>query len=129
MNDTTDDIMKHHLYAQIYINNQKQPIVGNNYRLTYFEWFYVEKTEAAKTYRYTIHAEEDAINKFSKRFHHLSREKIRRMKIRIVVIRYDKNGNLVNAKPCKNCMRIIKKYGIKKIEYSDNGIITTLDRT
>ena len=115
--------MKHYLKAYIYINNKSQPIIGKNYRLTYFEWFYAEKTEQSKYLKYTVHAEEDAINKFIKKFHHFSREKLRRLNIKIIVVRYDKNGNLVNAKPCDNCMRMIQKYGIKKIEYSDNGTI------
>jgi hypothetical protein len=36
----------------------------------------------------------------------------------IIVIRENNNGDLLNSKPCKNCIEIMKKYCIKNIEYS-----------
>jgi deoxycytidylate deaminase len=37
---------------------------------------------------------------------------------KIFVSRWDKNGNPVNAKPCKICMSAIKATGITEIEYT-----------
>ena len=36
----------------------------------------------------------------------------------IVVIKVNKEGNLVNSKPCRVCMAIIRKSGINKVLYS-----------
>ena len=43
----------------------------------------------------------------------------------LYVSRIGKSGNLLMARPCPFCMRLIKSVGIKKIFYSDsNGSIT-----
>ena len=34
-------------------------------------------------------------------------------------IRWDKNGNIVNSKPCLNCQRILLNIGIKKVVFSN----------
>ena len=44
----------------------------------------------------------------------------------IVVVRYGKDGNLKNSRPCNHCLDIMVKYRIKKIMYStDDGIVLT----
>ena len=40
---------------------------------------------------------------------------------KVVVIRLDKNGNLLNSKPCKSCRHILDAIGITKIWYSCEG--------
>lgn len=42
-------------------------------------------------------------------------------KYTLVVKRYDKSGNLVNAKPCSVCCPVIRASGIKNVWYSNNG--------
>lgn len=37
---------------------------------------------------------------------------------KIVVIRFDKNGNPANAKPCPSCQSAITSFGIKHIEHT-----------
>jgi len=34
------------------------------------------------------------------------------------VIRVNKNDNLVNSKPCKSCIEVMRMFGIKNIYYS-----------
>ncbi len=47
-----------------------------------------------------------------------------RKKIEIVVIRVNKNGELLNSKPCNSCLYYMKLYGVKSVYYSDeNGDI------
>lgn len=36
----------------------------------------------------------------------------------ITITRFDKNGQLTNAKPCPICMEAIKAFGISNIKYS-----------
>lgn len=43
---------------------------------------------------------------------------------KVVIIRYDANGNLKLAAPCKTCQEALKAYGVKEVYYStDKGII------
>ena len=45
-------------------------------------------------------------------------------KYNILVIRVNHNGELVNARPCHNCVDMLQSCGIKTIYYStENGII------
>ena len=41
----------------------------------------------------------------------------------LLVQRFDRNGNMVLAKPCPSCMLMIQAFGIKIIQYTDEGII------
>lgn len=42
----------------------------------------------------------------------------------LLVIRVNNEGKLVNSRPCNDCIKILKRYPIKKIYYSnDNGEI------
>lgn len=68
-----------------------------------------------------IHAEHDAINKLKP----LERNK-KLQPINLLVIRFSKNNQLQNSKPCFNCIQTIKTlpqkrgYKIKNIYYSNN---------
>jgi len=47
-------------------------------------------------------------------------------KVNLLVLRFRKNGNIDNARPCHNCLKMMKDVGINKVYYSsgcDNGII------
>lgn len=37
------------------------------------------------------------------------------------VIRVNKNDELVNSKPCKSCIEVMRMFGIKNIYYSDEN--------
>ena len=39
----------------------------------------------------------------------------------MIVIRVDSFGNLTDSKPCANCAKVLKHYGLKKIYYSVPG--------
>jgi hypothetical protein len=41
-------------------------------------------------------------------------------KLKIIVIRTDKNGNLRDSKPCVHCLENMKFFGIKTVYYSTN---------
>jgi len=42
----------------------------------------------------------------------------------IVVVRYGRDGNLKNSRPCNHCLEMMVKYRIKKIFYStDDGSV------
>lgn len=43
--------------------------------------------------------------------------------LNLLVIRTDSLGNLVNARPCIECLKLMQVVGINKIYYSDNGSI------
>ena len=73
----------------------------------------------------SIHAEVNAImTYFGKSFYYdkinnrvfYSDKKIN--KLNLFVIRINKNGDMCNARPCYNCLNIMKLIGIKKIYYS-----------
>lgn len=47
-------------------------------------------------------------------------------KCTLVIIRINRQGDLCSSKPCANCIKYLKLYGIKKIFYSsDEGFETT----
>ena len=46
---------------------------------------------------------------------------------KVIVVHFNKNGDLNNSKPCKNCVEFLRKRGVKKIMYSDeHGEIVSL---
>lgn len=54
-------------------------------------------------------------------------EKYRKKNICIMVVRVSRNGNLANARPCRNCLSMMKDLGVKRVHYStgdDSEIIT-----
>ena len=48
-------------------------------------------------------------------------KKLKLNKYLLIVIRYDKSGNLVNAKPCSICCPVIRNSGLIHIWYSYKG--------
>lgn len=48
----------------------------------------------------------------------------------LVVVRYDRHGNLKNSKPCLSCTQLIYKFNINKVSYSseDGTMITVRTR-
>ena len=44
--------------------------------------------------------------------------KLRKIVDKIVIVRYDSNGKLKNAKPCSICSTAIRDFGIRKVLYS-----------
>lgn len=80
---------------------------------------YARKTHPRSTSPYkTLHAEMDAI---------LSVPSFLLEGASILVARLDMLGNLVLAKPCKDCYTLIKSVGIRKIFWTTNsGIIDSM---
>ena len=77
-------------------------------------------------YVQSIHAEEDAMNKYIVKQKRKNNKK--RPKIDILVIRITNNGNLKNSKPCLHCILKLESFAsvvnIKNVYYSnDNGEI------
>ena len=59
---------------------------------------------------YGRHAEISALNNTTARY---------RKNAIVYVGRTTKDGNLAMAKPCHDCTKILKKYGVKRVWYSD----------
>jgi len=72
---------------------------------------------------FSTHAEIDVLHKVLKRCKlQLFKDIIDLSNYTIVVLRFGKNGNLRNSRPCNNCLDTMTKYRIKKILYStDDG--------
>jgi deoxycytidylate deaminase len=71
----------------------------------------------------SIHAEHDCIRKcFESK--HLKNSVI-------LVLRKGKDGHFRNSRPCKNCIMIMKKFGIQKVIYSNiyGGFSSEIVRT
>ena len=62
---------------------------------------------------YSLHAEINAINNGLKKLHVNDLKKCE-----LVIIRINKNGEMLNSRPCNNCKKVIEGYKIKKIFYS-----------
>jgi deoxycytidylate deaminase len=60
---------------------------------------------------FACHAEVDVLRKIVKK-------NIKKNKIVLYVVRLNKSGLYMNSKPCIDCIKLIKKYNIKKIVYS-----------
>jgi len=87
---------------------------------------YNMNNKACKENKDCIHAEVDCVNRLKKS------EKV--VPINLLVFRTNNNGsNLMNAKPCSNCINAInftlrrKNYKLKKLSYTnENGEICVL---
>jgi len=44
-------------------------------------------------------------------------------KLDMIVIRIDSSGDMVNSRPCHNCLDMMKAVGVRKIFYSHNNNI------
>lgn len=64
--------------------------------------------ERFDTCRHGIHAEFGAMLKV--------KDKSKLKNAKIFIVRLDKNGNLMESKPCPACQELIKKYKLKVIE-------------
>jgi deoxycytidylate deaminase len=79
----------------------------------------------------SIHAEENAILNYygNQFFYNKNNKKVfiplnKKNNINLFVARFDKNGNMCNARPCYNCLLLMKITGIKKVYYTtEDGII------
>ncbi len=68
----------------------------------------------------SVHAEVSVIHK-------LCNHKHKHSKLTLIVVRYNRQGNLCNSKPCYYCADLMKKIGINKVIYSDNdGNLVTI---
>jgi deoxycytidylate deaminase len=71
----------------------------------------------------SLHAEAHAmINYFGKHLTYDGKEWrcSKPTKLDLVVIRINKSGNICNARPCYNCVNMMKSVGIRKVYYSIN---------
>ena len=95
-------------YSGIYRNGKKLYTGSNHLRNSYNN----------RCVCYSTHAEIDVIHKSLRKFEYDLSNCI------IAVVRFGKDGNLKNSRPCNHCLNTMIKYRIKKIMYStDDGTI------
>ena len=72
------------------------------------------------------HAEEAALDRLHLRMRAKHRKAVHARKLHIIVIRANNHGELMNSKPCENCVRTLQEFGIRKVTYStqSNGMVT-----
>jgi deoxycytidylate deaminase len=71
------------------------------------------------------HAEENALSKYEASLGVRDRKPVARRKLHMVVIRINAEEELVDSKPCSNCVRLMRAFGIRKVTYSTvAGLIT-----
>jgi len=88
-----------HKHGCVIVHNNKIISVGYNYHVNFSNG-------------YTVHAEVDAINNISKKHRNILKNST------LYVIRKTNYDIYKSSKPCDNCAKYIKKYGISKIYYS-----------
>lgn len=64
------------------------------------------------------HAEESALNNYRSKYRPGSKN-IATRKLKIIVIRINKDGNMTESKPCSHCISVMKSFGIRKVTYSN----------
>lgn len=69
---------------------------------------------------HSVHAEMDALMKVPRR--------LRRKPMSIVVVRVAGDGHLRLSRPCPICQKLLEKFRITKVYYSENGSLTTCTR-
>ena len=114
--DIKTDINYHHHYSGIYRNGKKIYIGCNHLRNSYNN----------ECICYSTHAEMDVLHKVLKTCC-LSpfKDDVDLSSYIIAVVRFGKDGNLRNSRPCNHCLNTMIKYRIKKIIYStDDGIMS-----
>lgn len=102
--------------AYLYSGRQLLAIGQNSMTVTSNKAFYFGNrfnVKKFKDYPYP-HAEIDAISKLWGKYKITSKDKL-------VVVRLNKNGNPVLAKPCDNCKIILNALSIKKIFWTIDG--------
>ena len=57
--------------------------------------------------KYTIHAEQSCIQK--------CKDKTIIRKCKLIIVKIDKNNNIINCKPCSMCNHIINKYKVRRV--------------
>ena len=62
--------------------------------------------------KYTIHAEQDCIMKFKKKFG--NNNKILKRST-LIIVKLNRSSKIVECMPCKMCKKIIQKYQIQKV--------------
>jgi deoxycytidylate deaminase len=105
INEARNSIIDHQLAAAIIKNNK---LLSNPFC----------NVPSYKSYNKvcsSTHAEINAI------IHYYKQNKTKnRSKIDIIVIRINKTNQLCNARPCYNCLELMKKIGIRRVYYSIN---------
>lgn len=70
------------------------------------------------------HAEQDVLDNYEKR--KFLYKKIPVRKLHLIVIRVNNAGDLCESKPCQNCLKLLRDYGIRKVTYStQEGLLVT----
>lgn len=71
------------------------------------------------------HAEENVLTKYEASIGIRDRKPVAKRKLHMVVIRISASEELMESKPCANCIKLLREYGIRKITYSTGGELVT----
>jgi len=107
------------------INYQLVAGIIQNNKLLLKPCYNINRNYCRGSYCNSLHAEANAIlqyygkylkfNKFKNKWYILSKNNI---KLNIIVIRFTKNGLTGNARPCYNCLNMMKDTNINKVYYT-----------
>lgn len=89
----------------VLLQNGRCISVGCNTVKSHPKWSYEDKK--------TIHAEADCLRAISKYLHRITKGVM-------FVYREHRDGLPGMAKPCENCQRLLREYGVKTVYYSTN---------
>ena len=62
--------------------------------------------------KHSIHAEQDCIHKFLKKY---GRRKKMLKNCTLILVKMDKKGDLINCEPCNKCAKILQKYEVGRV--------------
>ena len=107
--------------AKYFLENIKEDYIEDNHmQFRHFaimfdrnmEFIYGTNRPCISRGKYSIHAEEDVLRRFSKLNNH------KKKKYQIMILRVTDKGNLCDSRPCIHCLRLIKESGIRVVHYS-----------
>ena len=89
----------------------------------------IDRNFCRRRYTPSVHAEARALLNFYGNKIHYNKfrgwkfydEKYKKKNIGIMVIRVSRNGNLGNSRPCRNCLKMMKDLGVKRVHYSSGN--------
>lgn len=114
--------MRHKVCCKFFKGKLGGPLVSIGWNYRYTSNVVIANPKCMVYNSFSIHAEIAALYKFLHQYKECRN-------IVVLVERYNKQGELLLARPCVRCYNMLRKYPFKGIYYSnENGIVTFDDR-